>query len=136
VRECELLGIEAIVGGCPLMFCGPVDVFHRCMRWWLQRGARPVDASGCPTCPRGGGLAGSPDTPRRAIIRCAIRSPRITHPGAARAALRDRRIEDLTLRHDTLVQPRQRFPASPDGGAISEPQGARHDVGDLHRERQ
>lgn len=37
VRRCEELGVEAIVGGCPLMFCEPVDFAHRCMRWWLQR---------------------------------------------------------------------------------------------------
>jgi predicted CoA-binding protein len=37
VRECERLGIECIVGGCPLMFCEPVDIGHKCMRWWLQR---------------------------------------------------------------------------------------------------
>jgi len=36
IRECALRGIECIVGGCPLMFCEPVDVAHRCMRWWLQ----------------------------------------------------------------------------------------------------
>jgi len=40
VRECEKLGIECIVGGCPLMFCEPVDVGHKCMRWWLQRTGR------------------------------------------------------------------------------------------------
>lgn len=40
VQECERLGIEAIVGGCPLMFCEPVDVGHKCMRWWLQRSGR------------------------------------------------------------------------------------------------
>ncbi len=40
VREGERLGIECIVGGCPLMFCDPVDVGHRCMRWWLQRQGR------------------------------------------------------------------------------------------------
>jgi hypothetical protein len=40
VAECDRLGIEAIVGGCPLMFCEPVDVAHRCMRWWLQRRGR------------------------------------------------------------------------------------------------
>lgn len=40
VRECESAGIECIVGGCPLMFCEPVDVGHRCMRWWLQRRGR------------------------------------------------------------------------------------------------
>jgi predicted CoA-binding protein len=40
VRECELAGLECIVGGCPLMFCKPVDVGHKCMRWWLQRRGR------------------------------------------------------------------------------------------------
>ncbi len=40
VGECERLGIECIVGGCPLMFCDPVDVGHKCMRWWLQRWGR------------------------------------------------------------------------------------------------
>jgi predicted CoA-binding protein len=33
-------GLECIVGGCPLMFCEPVDFGHRCMRWWLQRKGR------------------------------------------------------------------------------------------------
>jgi hypothetical protein len=40
VRECETRGIHAVVGGCPLMFCEPVDLGHRCMRWWLQRRGR------------------------------------------------------------------------------------------------
>lgn len=40
IRECERLGIECIVGGCPLMFCEPVDIGHKCMRWWLQRSGR------------------------------------------------------------------------------------------------
>jgi predicted CoA-binding protein len=40
VEECHRLEIEPIVGGCPLMFCEPVDVGHRCMRWWLQRRGR------------------------------------------------------------------------------------------------
>ena len=40
VRRCETSGIDCIVGGCPLMFCEPVDVGHRCMRWWLQRRGR------------------------------------------------------------------------------------------------
>lgn len=40
IRQCGLLGMECIVGGCPLMFCNPVDVGHRCMRWWLQRQGR------------------------------------------------------------------------------------------------
>ena len=37
VAECEAHGIECIAGGCPMMFCEPVDLGHRCMRWWLQR---------------------------------------------------------------------------------------------------
>lgn len=40
VRECEARGIEAIVGGCPMMYCEPVDVAHRCMRWWLRKRGR------------------------------------------------------------------------------------------------
>jgi uncharacterized protein len=35
VAECEARGIAPIVGGCPLMYCGNVDVAHRCFRWWL-----------------------------------------------------------------------------------------------------
>ncbi len=35
-------GLQCIEGGCPLMFAEPVDVGHRCMRWWLQwRGRVP-----------------------------------------------------------------------------------------------
>ncbi len=40
VRTCRQQGIACIVGGCPLMFCEPVDVGHRCMRWWLSRRGR------------------------------------------------------------------------------------------------
>jgi len=40
VRECNARGIDCIVGGCPLMFCDPVDFGHTCMRWWLQRQGR------------------------------------------------------------------------------------------------
>ncbi len=36
VRECRAAGVEPIVGGCPLMYCQPVDVGHRCFRWWLR----------------------------------------------------------------------------------------------------
>lgn len=43
VAACEAAGIEPIVGGCPLMYCEPVDVFHRCLGWWLRRrGSIPV----------------------------------------------------------------------------------------------
>lgn len=41
VEECKRLHITAIVGGCPLMYCEPVDVVHRCMRAvlaWRGRG--------------------------------------------------------------------------------------------------
>jgi predicted CoA-binding protein len=40
VRECEARGVRCIVGGCPLMYCEPVDFGHRCMRWWLGRQGR------------------------------------------------------------------------------------------------
>jgi predicted CoA-binding protein len=40
VRACEDAGIACIAGGCPLMYCEPVDMAHRCMRWWLGRKGR------------------------------------------------------------------------------------------------
>jgi predicted CoA-binding protein len=36
IQECKTLGIKCIVGGCPLMYCEPIDIAHRCMRWWLR----------------------------------------------------------------------------------------------------
>lgn len=36
VRECQARGLHCIVGGCPLMYCEPVDPAHRCFRWWLR----------------------------------------------------------------------------------------------------
>ena len=37
VAEAEKLGLQPIVGGCPMMYCEPVDPAHRCMgailRW-------------------------------------------------------------------------------------------------------
>ena len=42
IGECQTRGIQCIVGGCPLMYCEPVDFGHRCMRWWLRwRGRVP-----------------------------------------------------------------------------------------------
>ena len=35
IQACKKCGIEPIVGGCPLMYCEPVDFGHRCIRWWL-----------------------------------------------------------------------------------------------------
>lgn len=40
VSECRARGIACIEGGCPVMFCQPVDPVHRCMRWWLGRRGR------------------------------------------------------------------------------------------------
>ena len=39
-QECGARGLACIVGGCPLMFCEPVDVAHQCMTWWFQRNGR------------------------------------------------------------------------------------------------
>jgi uncharacterized protein len=36
VQECAARGVSPIVGGCPLMYCEPVDLGHRCMRAWLR----------------------------------------------------------------------------------------------------
>lgn len=36
VAACRAGGVEPIVGGCPLMYCQPVDPGHRFMRWWLS----------------------------------------------------------------------------------------------------
>jgi uncharacterized protein len=40
LQACAELGITPIVGGCPLMYCEPVDIAHRCFRWWLARDGR------------------------------------------------------------------------------------------------
>jgi predicted CoA-binding protein len=36
VALCLENGIRVIPGGCPMMFCSPVDLPHRCMRWVLR----------------------------------------------------------------------------------------------------
>jgi hypothetical protein len=36
VAECERHNIDCLVGGCPMMYCEPVDFGHRCMRWILK----------------------------------------------------------------------------------------------------
>ena len=42
VGECAARGITCLTGGCPLMYVEPVDIFHRCFRWWLRwRGRVP-----------------------------------------------------------------------------------------------
>lgn len=40
VQACRQDGIDCIVGGCPMMYCEPVDFGHRCMRWVLKLGHR------------------------------------------------------------------------------------------------
>ena len=40
VRECEKRGITCLIGGCPMMYCEPVDFGHRCMRWILKLNRR------------------------------------------------------------------------------------------------
>jgi len=40
VEACKARDISCVIGGCPLMFCAPVDPVHRCMRWWLARRGR------------------------------------------------------------------------------------------------
>lgn len=43
VQLCRRSGTSCIVGGCPLMYCRPVDIGHRCMRAWLNwRGHLPT----------------------------------------------------------------------------------------------
>jgi predicted CoA-binding protein len=36
VTLCVQKGIRVIPGGCPMMFLSPVDIGHRCMRWFLN----------------------------------------------------------------------------------------------------
>jgi predicted CoA-binding protein len=36
VELCKESGISVIPGGCPMMFCEPVDLGHRCLRWVLR----------------------------------------------------------------------------------------------------
>lgn len=36
IRVCKEAGIDCIVGGCPMMYCEPVDFGHRCMKWLLK----------------------------------------------------------------------------------------------------
>ena len=40
VEACRERGIHCVVGGCPMMYCEPVDAGHRCMRWGLGLAGR------------------------------------------------------------------------------------------------
>jgi uncharacterized protein len=34
------LGLTVIPGSCPMMFCEPVDIAHKCMRWFMRVSGR------------------------------------------------------------------------------------------------
>ncbi len=36
VKLGQELGLTVIPGSCPMMFCEPVDIAHKCMRWFLR----------------------------------------------------------------------------------------------------
>ena len=36
LQLCRARGVEPIEGGCPLMYCEPIDPAHRFFRWWLR----------------------------------------------------------------------------------------------------
>lgn len=36
VAEAKMLGLDVIADGCPLMYVAPVDIGHKCIRWWLE----------------------------------------------------------------------------------------------------
>ncbi len=36
VQFCHEQGIRVIAGACPMMFCEPVDVGHKCLRWVVK----------------------------------------------------------------------------------------------------
>lgn len=37
VKFCREHGIAVIPAGCPLMYEGSVDIFHKFMKWWMNR---------------------------------------------------------------------------------------------------
>jgi predicted CoA-binding protein len=42
VTEARAAGLSVIPGACPMMFCEPVDIGHKCFRWWFgMRGKLP-----------------------------------------------------------------------------------------------
>lgn len=45
VRLCAELGLSVIPGSCPMMFCEPVDVAHKCLRWFLQVSGKEAQPS-------------------------------------------------------------------------------------------
>ena len=35
IEKAKELGLKIIPGGCPMMFCEPVDIAHKCFRWFF-----------------------------------------------------------------------------------------------------
>jgi predicted CoA-binding protein len=35
IKRAKELGLNIIPGGCPMMFCEPVDIAHKCFRWFF-----------------------------------------------------------------------------------------------------
>lgn len=46
VKMCRERGIAVIPGSCPMMFCEPVDVAHKCLRWFLHVSGKEARPSG------------------------------------------------------------------------------------------
>lgn len=46
VRLGRELGLRVIPGSCPMMFCQPVDVAHKCLRWLLRVSGRQAVPQG------------------------------------------------------------------------------------------
>jgi len=36
IETAQKNGIKVIAGGCPMMFQDPVDIGHKCMKWWVH----------------------------------------------------------------------------------------------------
>lgn len=45
VRLGTELGLSVIPGSCPMMFCEPVDVAHKCLRWFLRVSGKEAQPS-------------------------------------------------------------------------------------------
>lgn len=45
-ERCREAGIAVIPGACPMMYLEPVDVAHRCIRWFLKVGRKLPEPSG------------------------------------------------------------------------------------------
>ncbi|MCP4654272.1 MAG: CoA-binding protein [bacterium] len=47
VELCREKKISVIAGGCPMMFCEPVDLAHKCLRWILKVSGGLPEAESC-----------------------------------------------------------------------------------------